>query len=326
MWFAFALAACSSSDSAADTAPTFDYPRDDELRVNQLQLLASHNSYHVETTELPEWSYSRDPLDVQAEEQGIRGFELDLNVSTDDVQVYHVETLDEGTTCLEFVDCLQTLLDWSDAHPAHHLLVVTLEMKLGLDQVDEPQADYDLVEEQLYSVWPRDRVVTPDDVQGDAATVHDAVTTTGWPTLGATREKILFAFDNADWSDWASDGQTTTSGLFLFPNAHGVTDAAASAFHILNDPDVDPIADVVGLGELVRTRADSDCEEAQAGDTTRRDLALASGAQIVSTDFPVPEPDTGYVVSIPGGTPSRCNLLTAPTDCTSTDIEDPDFL
>jgi len=59
-----------------------------------------------------------------------------------------------------------------------------------------------------------------------------------------------------------------------------------------------------------------------------RDAALASGAQWISTDYPVPNPafGTGYQVMIPMGTPGRCNPVSAPPDCTSLDIENPQDL
>ena len=81
----------------------------------------------------------------------------------------------------------------------------------------------------------------------------------------------------------------------------------------------------------MRTRADADNVEPFAGDTSVRDAAFASGAQFVSTDYPeavtgVPMTGPPYVVEIPGGTPSRCNPVTAPAECASTDIEDPAFI
>ena len=33
------------------------------------------------------------------------------------------------------------------------------------------------------------------------------------------------------------------------------------------------------------------------------------------TDFPAKVPETSYFVEIPGGAPSRCNPITAPTEC-----------
>jgi len=58
----------------------------------------------------------------------------------------------------------------------------------------------------------------------------------------------------------------------------------------------------------------------------RQIVALASGAQIVSTDYPVPpfvgaSRATYYWQDITGGTPCRCNPITSLPGCTSTAIE-----
>ena len=92
---------------------------------------------------------------------------------------------------------------------------------------------------------------------------------------------------------------------------------------VLNDPveDAAAIAAVTAEGFLVRTRADADNIEPFDGETARRDAALASGAQLISTDYPAPVDGVDYVATIPGGTPSRCNPVTAPAGCTSADVE-----
>jgi hypothetical protein len=83
------------------------------------------------------------------------------------------------------------------------------------------------------------------------------------------------------------------------------------------------IQNLVASGFIVRTRADADTTEARNDDTTRREAALASGAQFVSTDFPVPSPSfgTGYFVEIPGGTTARCNPVNGPAGCRSEALE-----
>jgi hypothetical protein len=77
---------------------------------------------------------------------------------------------------------------------------------------------------------------------------------------------------------------------------------------------------------LVRTRADWDLVQPLAGDTSVRDAALAGGAHFISTDFPAPVDGIDYWVDIPGGTPSRCNPITAPPECTAEAVEDPAFV
>jgi acyl-CoA reductase-like NAD-dependent aldehyde dehydrogenase len=72
-------------------------------------------------------------------------------------------------------------------------------------------------------------------------------------------------------------------------------------------------------GYLVRTRTDENTKEARTNDTARRTLALASGAQLLSTDYPASEPSTwtGYSVSLPGGAVAGCNPVNAPASCSN---------
>jgi hypothetical protein len=102
-----------------------------------------------------------------------------------------------------------------------------------------------------------------------------------------------------------------------------VPGAQEAAFVKKNDPFAADIPDLVAAGYVVRTRADGDTVEARSGDTGPRDAAIASGAQWVSTDYPVENPDfgTGYVGRDPGGAPARCNPINAPPGCRAAGLE-----
>ena len=98
----------------------------------------------------------------------------------------------------------------------------------------------------------------------------------------------------------------------------------AAAWMIVNDPvrDFDLIRQLVGRGFLVRTRADADTIEARRNDPERRDRALASGAQFVSTDFPEPRPDfSPYRARLPGEVVARPNPVCGPPLPPGTDLE-----
>jgi hypothetical protein len=101
-----------------------------------------------------------------------------------------------------------------------------------------------------------------------------------------------------------------------------------AAVMLRDDPIADraEITDLVRRGFVVRTRADSELVEAKVNDHTRADAALASGAQLVATDFPAPVAGYEYVIDVPGGTPSRCDPISAPSGCTPDAIESPDFM
>lgn len=307
----------STGDPSTGAAPA------DGLRINHIQAMGTHNSYHVASGDaVVELDYTHRPL-VDQLDSGARQFELDINFKqpSDPIGVYHLELLDQGTTCALLTDCLQALRGWSDAHPDHHVLYLMLEFKTNYNAVLGPALMASL-EQEILSVWPRERIVAPDDVQGDAASLSEGLAARGWPTLDASRGKLLIVLhDDGYWRDKYVAGGL--AGHLLFPDAFGELGLPYAAVHTLNDPtgDAAAIAAALAAGHLVRTRADADNIEPLAGDTTRATAALASGATFISTDYPPPMGEVDYVFSIPGGEPSRCNPHTAPQACTPAQIE-----
>lgn len=353
-------------------------PLDNELRLNDLQALGSHNSYHVEVQpevmallqafdqELADsLAYSHVPLAEQFSEQGIRQIELDVFADTEGgrfadpggvrlagiehdlgpemaepgFKVLHVQDIDNRSTCPTLVACLTEVRDWSVDNPGHLPIMVLVEVKQ--DPIPDPAnagfaipevidaAALDRLDEEIREVFADEQVITPDDVRGDRASLEEAVLTDGWPTLAESRGKVLLALDNGgDVLDLYVADHPGLAGRMLFTSSPVGT--AEAAFLKLNDPiaDAAAIRQAVEDGYVVRTRADSDTAQARTGDTTVRDAALASGAQWISTDYPVDDPRFApdYTATIPDGTPARCNPVRQPPGCTSADIEDPELL
>jgi hypothetical protein len=359
-------AACSGGSSkkssSTTTAGTAHYPLDDKLRLDQIQVLASHNSYHgrpypqvltglkklVPAIE-PTIDYAHAPLPQQFD-LGVRQIELDVyddpaggkyahpsypptvgvklpdqpEMNQPGFKIIHQVDIDTNSTCLTFTACLRLLKTWSDAHPGHVAMQVQIEMKD--DKATEPM--FQRLEKEITSVFSRDQIVTPDDVRGDAATLGAAVAAHGWPTLGATRGKVYFTLDNEGFRDEYLKGHPSLKGRLIFtPSKPGKDDAA---FAKLNDPiqDAAMIKAALAANMIVRTRADADTAQARQNDTKSRDAALSEGAQIVSTDYEQPDPTlhNNYVVRIPGGTPARCNPVHSIPGCKSTDVENPQYL
>ena len=341
------------------------------VALNEIQVLGTHNSYHVQprpallaallqiAPAFDAWEYTHPPLGEQFSNEGIRQIELDVwadphgglfarrggltfinedpNSGLPELQqpgfkVLHIQDLDFETTCLTFVDCLRNIKAWSDAHRGHLPIMVLVE---GKDDVLPPSLGFaipvplgapelDALDAEILSVFPRHRLITPDDVRRGRASLEEAVLTLGWPRLGLARGKVLFTFDNGGAiRDAYLAGHPSLAGRILFTDSTPGEDSAA--FVKANDPfTTSPsIAELVAAGYLVRTRADSDTVEARSGDTAPRDAAIASGAQYVSTDYPVENPafGTGYVVRIPNGMPARCNPVNAPASCREAGLE-----
>src|SRR5262249_23734140 len=148
--------------------------------------------------------------------------------------------------------------------------------------------------------------ITPDDVRGNYATLNEAIRKSGWPALEAARGKVLFLLDQRKVSAAYLEGHPSLQGRVLFTNSTpGQPDAA---FIERNDGPAEEITRLVADGYLVRTRTDVEMKEAKANDTRRRDTLMASGAQLLSTDFPRNEAAvSGYVVQFTTGANARCN-------------------
>ena len=158
-WLSAAAAACLLAQSAA--AGGLD------LRLNEIQVLGTHNSYHVQP--VPELidiflafdpdaillEYTHRPLEEQFELLGIRQIELDVWFDPDGglfaeplglealtgmvvhlpefdppgLKVQHIADIDFVSTCTLLVDCLGILKTWSDANPRHVPIMVLIEAK-----------------------------------------------------------------------------------------------------------------------------------------------------------------------------------------------------
>lgn len=86
---------------------------DDTLRTNQVQVLATHNSYHIQQdvpiASSPTTQYTHAPLDQQLD-LGVRGFELDVaNAPDGQFPVLHTPVVDNTSNCTPIARCLQVV-------------------------------------------------------------------------------------------------------------------------------------------------------------------------------------------------------------------------
>jgi hypothetical protein len=124
--------ATDSAADAVDAAPQLCHPLDNELRLNHIQALGTHNSYHkIPASTIADFQYEHSPLAVQLEQEGVRSFELDLHHRGADkpIEIEHIPGLDDVTTCETIADCLGQIKVWSDANPCHHPIVILFEQK-----------------------------------------------------------------------------------------------------------------------------------------------------------------------------------------------------
>jgi Phosphoinositide phospholipase C, Ca2+-dependent len=246
------------------------------------------------------------------------------------LKVLHVQDVDYLSTVSTFLAALKEIRSWSITHPRHVPILVLVELNdqsiptLPTRPVSFSSAELDGVDAEIRSVFDSSALFTPDQLRGDDEALPQAIKKRGWPTLGECRGKVLFALDNeGSIRDSYLAGHPALQGRAMFVSV--APDHPAAAWMKVNDAvrDFDKITALVRARFLVRTRADSDTIEARRNDSSRRDKALASGAQFVSTDFPEPRPAfSEYVVRLAGSVVARVNPISGDSALKGKDLDD----
>lgn len=304
------------------------------LRLNQIQVVGTHNSYHVRPPEkmlkaamairkdAKEWDYTRQPLDAQLD-HGVRSFELDMHLAADGWQVMHVPTFDPGTTVKTFGDALRAVKAWSDAHPRHVPISFLLELKeegftLSRAFRRPEKADIERLDAEILEAFGRDRLLAPDDVRGQRDTLLAAIRADGWPTLSQSAGKVFFILHEAGANrDAYLEGHAALEGRAMFVESE--LDQPHGATLIRNDPADRQSADLARQGYLIRTRADSQ-GDVRAG---RREQALAGGAHLLYTDYPAGEIESGRAFALPDGAAARVHPHTGPESLRGRAVAEP---
>ena len=239
------------------------------------------------------------------------------------LKVLHVPDIDFRSHCLLFKNCLLEVKQWSDSNPDHVPIIITINPKdSGSDEPGFARVlpftpnVLDSLDQEILSVFSSSDLITPDFVQGEFASLREAVTSAGWPSLDVSKGKVLFVLD-AGSSITEMYIKNSLKGRPMFPNV-GEDDPNA-AFFIMNDPKAESaeIKERVKAGFMVRTRADADTREARVQDYSRLEAAIESGAQLISTDYYLDRlsPSGKFQISLKDGKYQSCNPLIAPLDC-----------
>lgn len=339
----------------------------DELRLHQIQLIGTHNSYHIEPAPglkqlirvagnelLESIEYSHKPIPEQLSRLGIRQLELDIyadpagglfanplgrtlakasgnNPGPDPniarclelpgFKVLHAPGFDFATHAPSLQTALQQIRAWSESQPAHFPVMILLELKefapgpSGVQPVPFTPELLKQLHSLLESIFPRNHCLIPQDLCGPGDNcVRDAVLSRGWPPLKDVRGRVFFCLDNeGDWTDRWLKAMENVDAPRVFVSVS--PDHPQAAWFKRNDPErqFEEITSLVRRNFLIRTRADADTRQSRSGDTRRRDQAFASGAQYISTDFPVADSRfTDYAVRWPDAAVGRRNPVSAP--------------
>ena len=324
-------------------------PEFDDLKLNEIQVIGSHNSYkqsidpslfsylsRLDSASMSTLDYSHIPLTQQLD-QGLLNLEIDVyadpaggkyshprgldlvkgqpefdpnkEMMQPGFKVFHVPDIDFRSSCLTFRHCLQELKGWSEKHPDHYPVFITMNAKdedgLKREGFTVPQkftsSTFDSLDNEIIAYLGKENLITPERLKGTYPTLENAVLHHNWPMIKNAKGKFLFVLDEAgDKTAIYIQGHPSLQGRVLFTNSKPQTPEAAVM--ILNSAKTDSIQSMVKKGYIVRTRADADTREARNNDTSTFEAACQSGAQIITTDYYRKSThfNSAYVISFPG--------------------------
>lgn len=287
---------------------------DETIKLNDIQMLASHNSYKKKGSDLGHlfvglgdsfdearaMQYGYQKLTRQLE-LGIRSFEFDLRLRKTNFMLTHVPLVDNSSVAPRFDLALEELNLYSEHHPDHLPIIILMEIKddwMILDHAlneidDEALLKLDtLIKDKL-----GDKLFQPNNMLQEDETLYETILNTGWPSVASLRGKFIFVLHPGSFTTRYAelDPSLETQSMFI-GTYYEQSEVSYASFVVHNDPNMDTIQSMVQRNLIVRTRIDSNL----SFDLTRYEQAIASGAQILTSDFTVgrkdlPSTDTIYL-------------------------------
>ncbi len=296
------------------------------VKFNEVAFIGTHNSYQKEcvsarqrlfdsvstvTFGLVNAEKSRFSSDYLTDQLnlGIRSIELDIEtVVKDDTVSFvctHEPVFDTTSHCYALELALEELKLWSDANPNHLPVTVIIEPKKAF--IPEENMRYftceyaNLLGELAEEIFG-EALLTPADMLRDHNSFGEMRAADDWLTLDETKGKIMLLLHETSVTEDYIKQDSSVKSQVMFPMLrYGDADRDCASFLIINKArDIkEQAAEVLGKNLIIRTRSDnfgSYKEESSA-------IALASGAQIVSTDYPpkTDMTDVERVVTFDGG-------------------------
>lgn len=310
----------------------FDTGKAGDVRLNEVSYIATHNSYQLSAT--PAYTklyddlhtvtfglvrntatrFSSDDLTSQLN-LGIRSLELDIETKVDGGSVSficsHKPVFNMSSNCYDFAKALREIKMWSDANPSHLPLTMIIEPK-KVFMPEKGMRYFNLeyakkLDELLIDVFG-EKLITPAKMMGDYSSLREMRENNGWMTLREAAGHVMVLLHDTGVTEKYIKRDLTMRTQAMFPMLrYKSRDESYASFLLVNQPDDAEKygKELTEKGIIFRTLIDkygSHPDEA-------REKAFASGAQIISTDYPPKTDMTGveYFVSFPGGKTMRLN-------------------
>lgn len=278
---------------------------DESIKLNDIQLLASHNSYKKTGLALGRLFVGLGDSFAEARalkygylsltnqfELGIRSMEFDVRLRNETFEITHVPLVDSSSVAVDFKRALEEIKLYSTNNPNHLPMIFIIEMKDDWMVLDPSLNAFDqeaLIQfDALIQEVMTDSLMTPQDIISDGKTLRQTIKEDGWPSLNTLLGRSFFVIHPGTYSQMYANIDPNLDQLSVFIGAYSDQSLEPYAsFFVENNPFDEEIPGLIEENFMVRTRIDANL----IFDRVRMEQAIASGAQILTSDFLVGRSD-----------------------------------
>ncbi len=327
---AYASGEIAPVDEASFFAGDLEAELEEGIKFNELSFIATHNSYQAPAIEETKEVY-RNLSDLtfgaiaantgdfwsetlsQQLDSGIRSFEMDIEVFDREGEIsftcMHSPYIEMATSCYDFALAMKEIAMWSDNNPNHLPVTIIIEPKSLFIPFEDMKAfniDYADEFDSLLREVLGEKLFTPADMLRDYASFGEMRAADDWCKVKDMQGKVLVLLHEGGATEKYIKLDPSIKSQAMFPMLRPEDiDRDCTSFILCNDPEelLEIKEEVEESRIIVRTRADNFTSVTEE----RREQAFASGAQIISTDYPprTDSTDESYIVSFGENTTAR---------------------
>lgn len=298
-------------DEASFFAGNLEAELEAGIKFNEMSFLATHNSYQTSAidetkkiyrnlSELTFDAISSKTGDFWSETLtqqlncGFRSFEMDIETFDRDGEIsftcMHSPYIEMATSCYDFSLALKEIALWSDNNPNHLPVTIIIEVKslfIPLEDMKFFNIDYAHVLDGVLRESLGEKLFTPADMLRDYSSFGEMRAADDWCKVKDMLGKVVVLLHEGNITEEYIEIDPSIRTQAMFPMLrYEDIDRDCASFILCNDPEelLEVEEEVIAENKImVRTRTDKFTDVTQE----RREQALASGAHIVSTDYPV---------------------------------------
>jgi len=289
------------SDSFTPVSDTlfYDFELLETIKLNDIQYLASHNSYKKKGSNLGHFfvglgsnfnearamNYANQTLTNQLS-SGIRSFEFDVRLRNDTFMLTHVPLVDNSSVAPLLDLALDEINLYSTYNPNHFPIIILMEIKDDWMMLDpslrtigrEELIALNLLIEETFG----QNLVRPSDMINGDLSLKSSIEDNGWPSVQSLLGKVMFVLHAGSIVESYVDLDESLHTLSMFPSVYSnQTDRHYTSFIIENNPMSSMIPTWISQNFMVRTRIDSELIIIN----DERTQGISSGAQILTSDY-----------------------------------------